>query len=179
MNEALELLGGIKSTCGTYYVLGNHDLSSYTDSPNYTPAQLRSAVSRSGITLLEDAAVRITPDVLLVGRRDAGGTRAEIGTLLNGADRDAFILVADHQPRDFAQEEAAGVDLTLSGHTHGGQIWPLGLLSQPLGFNDLCYGTMQHGSFQAIVTSGLSGWGYPIRTEHHSEYVLITVTPAA
>ena len=44
---------------------------------------------------------------------------------------------------------------------------------EPLGFADSCYGYTQIGSLQTIVTSGISAWGYPVRTEGRSEFVVI------
>lgn len=67
------------------------------------------------------------------------------------------------------------IDLSLSGHTHAGQIWPTGQLGELIGVNELNYGYRQDGDYQVIVSSGIGGWGYPIRTGGHSEYVVITL----
>ena len=66
-------------------------------------------------------------------------------------------------------------DLSLSGHTHAGQIWPTGQLGELIGVNELNYGYRQDGDYQVIVSSGIGGWGYSIRTGGHSEYVVITL----
>lgn len=64
----------------------------------------------------------------LVGRQDAseekdfGGGRAAISDLTKNLDKDKYTIVLDHQPSDYEAEAAAGVDLVLSGHTHGGQL---------------------------------------------------------
>ena len=39
------------------------------------------------------------------------------------------------------------------------------------------YGKIQRGNFNAVVTSGIAGWGYPLRTEKHSEYVVLNIVP--
>ena len=64
--------------------------------------------------------------------------------------------------------------MELSGHTHAGQLWPVGVLSELTGV--LNYGEYQEENCKVIVSSGFTGWGYPIRTEEHCEYVLINVT---
>lgn len=65
--------------------------------------------------------------------------------------------------------------MQVSGHTHGGQIFPVGILSQWLGFGEMNYGYRQLSSMQVIVSSGIAGWGYPLRTGSQSEYVMIHI----
>ncbi|MFR5087844.1 MAG: hypothetical protein ACLTDT_09920 [Clostridium sp.] len=67
----------------------------------------------------------------------------------------------------------AGVDLELSGHTHAGQIWPIGHFTEMAG--QLNYGLYQRGSCKVIVSSGEAGWGYSMRTQEHCEYVMINL----
>lgn len=82
-------------------------------------------------------------------------------------------IVLDHQPAEYRQAAEAGCDLILSGHTHAGQIWSAGLFAALFHFDELNYGEKDVENLHAIVTSGIAGWGYPIRTERHSEYVVI------
>lgn len=65
--------------------------------------------------------------------------------------------------------------MALSGHTHAGQIWPTGQLGELIGVTELNYGYRQEHNYQVIVSSGIDGCGYPIRTGGHSEYVVITL----
>ena len=68
-----------------------------------------------------------------------------------------------------------GTALILSGYTHAGQILSIGLISPLFHMNDLNYGYVKGSNLNEIVTSGIAGWGYPIRTEKHSEYVIIDI----
>ena len=179
MREAFSILGGIKSRYGVYYVYGNHDKSRYEDFAQYTNPQLVEAIEGSGITILYDQAVALRDDVILVGRADkldSNGTRKAVDDILGETDRTKAIIVADHQPSDYGSLEKAGCDLVVSGHTHGGQTFPLGFLNDLIGFSELNYGYQKQGGLNAIVTSGVAGWGYDMRTEHHSEYVVIHIT---
>ena len=75
------------------------------------------------------------------------------------------------------KNDAQGVDLDVSGHTHAGQIWPVGWLSELTGV--LNYGEYQSGDCKVIVSSGFTGWGYPLRTEGHCEYVIIHLSQSS
>ena len=89
------------------------------------------------------------------------------------------MIMLDHQPNDYAAEEASGVDLVLSGHTHGGHIFPAGLLGVWMGANDKTYGYERRGGTDFFVTSGISGWVIPFKTGCISEYVVIDIVPNA
>ena len=79
--------------------------------------------------------------------------------------------MADHQPIEAKENSGQGVDLLLSGHTHGGQIWPTGILSELMG--TLNYGAYKQDGCTVIVSSGTAGWAYSIRTGAHCEYVVV------
>lgn len=179
MQEACALLGSIRSRYGIYYVYGNHDQNHYSSDPAYTARELHDTLTANGITVLSDAAVTVNGDITLIGRADPGFSsqygRAELRTLLDGADPDTFWLVEDHQPLELAKNAAAGVDLTVSGHTHAGQIFPVGLFDRLVRFNEMNYGCEERSGMYAVVTSGICGWGYPIRTEAHSEIVWLEI----
>ena len=83
----------------------------------------------------------------------------------------------DHQPSDYKNVKKSGCDIILSGHIHAGQIWPAGLFASLFHFDELNYGKLQQDNFNAVVTSGIAGWEYPIRTEKHSEYVILNILP--
>ena len=102
------------------------------------------------------------------------GHGADLAEALAGADPDLPVLLVAHQPRQVRQAAAAGVDLQISGHTHGGQIWPFNLLvrvDQPS-----VRGLSRHGERTQLYTSGGTGfWGPPLRVFAPSEITLITL----
>ena len=81
----------------------------------------------------------------------------------------------DHQPYEF-DDKVGHVDLSISGHSHAGQVWPLGTIMELLSINDLNYGYKQIKNSHFITTSGMAGWGFPIRTEKQCEYLIIEVS---
>lgn len=176
MEEAFRILSGIQSEYGVYYVYGNHDRAHYSNSPPFTEEELQHAVEDTGITVLKDRAEALNNEFTIIGRddRSAAGRKAS-EELLQGVDEDDFLLLLDHQPVGLKENADAGYDLQLSGHTHAGQMWPVGPLTTLFRMVELNYGYRKQGNFQAIVTSGIAGWGYPLRTGKHSEYVMIKI----
>ena len=81
--------------------------------------------------------------------------------------------MVDNQPVEAEDNAEAGVDLELSGHTHAGQIWPVGHFTEMAG--QLNYGMYQRGKCKVIVSSGVAGWGYALRTQGDCEYMLINL----
>ncbi len=178
MRELFETLGKIESQFGSYYVYGNHDRQPYTDQRTFTNDMLAEAITQNGISILQDECAALGDEVLLVGREDYSSERttgrAAVEELLDGINSERFLLLLDHQPVTFEESVASGIDLQLSGHTHAGQIFPIGLFLEMTGYN---YGLYTEGKSALIVSSGFTGWGYPFRTEGHCEYVVIDLVP--
>ena len=180
MQEALQILGSIKTTYGSFYVYGNHDRQSYSDRKHFTDKELSNAMEAAGITILNDKLYTVNDEILLIGREDAGGSggqRKSLKELVSSTSDSTFRLVLDHQPIETEEYMTYPCDLQLSGHTHNGQIWPAGYISALS--NDVLYGQETVGSCQVIVSSGIAGWGFPIRTEGHSEWVMVTLRAQA
>lgn len=179
MKEAIQELGSIKSTYGTFYVYGNHDKMKYTSKPDFTKEDLQTELSINKINVLVDGTYNLNDEFEIIGRDDLShpedSERLSSEELLENVSQDKFTLLLDHQPSDLNENSKLGYDLQLSGHTHAGQIWPVGLICDLFNINDLNYGYEKIDNFQVIVSSGISGWGYPIRTGSNSEYVIIDV----
>ena len=107
------------------------------------------------------------------------GHRADLRAALTGLDPDIPVLLLAHQPRQVSHAAAAGVDLQLSGHTHGGQIWPFHLIVKAE--QGALHGLSRHGERTQLYTSRGSGfWGPPFRIFAPSEITLLTLrSPAA
>ncbi len=174
-----EALGSIKSEYGIFYNHGNHDrpYGFAGFGSEFSEAELISAMEDNGIKILCDEVFEINGEILLVGREDRSvRSRKTVASLLEGKDTDKYVIALDHQPREYTETAATATDLVLSGHTHGGQIWPIGQVQEIFNMNDEVYG---HGFIdedtQYIVSSGVAGWRYPIKTAAPAEYVVIDI----
>lgn len=89
--------------------------------------------------------------------------------------KESATVIIDHQPKELKELGKLGADMTLSGHTHNGQIFPVSQLCSIIGINEMQYGKKQFGSNTAIVSSGIGTWGMNVRTSGKSEIVIIDV----
>lgn len=177
MEQAASVLGRIESTYGVFYVYGNHDSNQYREEPEYSWGHLKKVLTKAGVRVLEDEVVKAGDQICVIGRKDAGDKdRKSLEELMSSVPEHDFRILIDHQPGDLKENNRQGIDLQVSGHTHAGQIWPTGQLMQLIGVNEINYGFKRTGNLQTVVTSGMAGWGYPIRTGGHCEYVIIDVT---
>ena len=89
----------------------------------------------------------------------------------------AFPILLAHHPHAFEPAAEAGIPLTLSGHTHGGQL----ILTKTVGFGPLMYrywsGEYAKGDSRLVVSNGVGNW-FPIRTNAPAEIVHITLRRA-
>ncbi|MBP5353615.1 MAG: metallophosphoesterase [Lachnospiraceae bacterium] len=182
MVAACRALGAMQTTYGVYFVYGNHD-KGYYNSRDYTPEELDAELRNNGVIVMEDKVAVIADCVCIIGRRDRnegerknGTKRLTMDEITKELDKSCYTIVLDHQPNDYDAEAAAGADLVLSGHTHGGQLIPLGPIGRWIGANDRTYGMEQRGGTTFIVTSGISDWEIYFKTGTKSEYVIIDIT---
>lgn len=180
VDEIFDAFGGIRTAYGVYFVWGNHDRSSAALHTQFSEEYLRNVIAENGITILEDEVLNINDDLVIVGREDKyeakkGKDRKPMEVLMQDVDRSRFVICADHQPSSFEEESRCGVDLILSGHTHGGQIWPARQVEEILALDDGIYGRYEIGNTTAIVTSGFYGWSWPVKSGVPSEYVVVDI----
>ncbi len=177
MLAACQALGTLETTYGVYYVSGNHDRGYYgPEYRGYSGEELFEELEKNHVTVLQDETVLLGGSFYLIGRRDRfEGQRATMDELVSELDPQKFSIVLDHQPYDYDAQEKAGVDLVLSGHTHGGQLFPFHRMGQWLGVDAKSYGQEQRGKTNFIVTSGISDWAIQFKTGCKSEYVVIDV----
>jgi uncharacterized protein len=183
MNDCGKALSGLKAPLGTYAVLGNHDVAN-NDGDN-----VRRGFTAHGIPVLENAARRIVKNgrpfwLLGLGDQFGGGGRWDAtrgyddlpGTMAQIGDDAPAILLA-HEP-DIFVDVSDRVALTISGHTHGGQIVipGYGALHVPSRFGSrFRYGHIVEGDRHIIVSGGLGTSGIPVRFGVPPEIVLITL----
>ncbi|MCI8542418.1 metallophosphoesterase [Acetatifactor aquisgranensis] len=184
MAAACAALGTLKTTYGVYYAFGNHDKGYYGPAyRGYSGADLIAELEKNGVTVLQDETVLLGESFCLIGRQDRsedqmGRHRATMEELTADLDPDRYSIVLDHQPHDYEAQAASGVDLVLSGHTHGGQLFPFHRMGEWLGLDDKSYGCERRGGTDFIVTSGISDWAIQFKTGCKSEYVVVDVQGA-
>jgi len=83
-------------------------------------------------------------------------------------------ILMRHEPNHLEVAEHAGVSLTLAGHTHAGQIWPLGFITRSI-YKGFDYGLKQLGHMMVYTSSGVGTWGPPLRFLTKAEIVAITL----
>lgn len=187
MIKSCKALGSLKAPYGVYYVFGNHDKGYYDNARRgYDGDDLKAELAANGVKVLEDEAVLIDDRAYIIGRQDRseemerGGSRASMSELVQGLDTDKYMIVMDHQPCDYDNQAASGVDLVVSGHTHGGQLFPLKQLGEwfHLGGNDWVYGLTERVNTKFIITSGISDWALIFKTDCKSEFAVIDIQGA-
>jgi predicted MPP superfamily phosphohydrolase len=184
MIASVRALGKIKTKFGIFFAHGNHDKGYYGDqSRGYSVTEMTDEMRRNGITVLEDEISQLPGNVVIIGRRDLSvekelksrrRTPQELRYSISG---DPYTVVIDHQPSDYRNLADAGFDLVLSGHTHGGQIFPFNNVGKFAGVLDLVYGYARQDGTDFIVTSGISDWAIKFKTGTFSEYTVINITP--
>lgn len=180
MELACQAFGTLSSTYGTYYVFGNHDVSSYRPLVSLEKRDITDNLIKNNIIILDDESIMINHSFYLIGRSDKSffknSKRKTIFQLMEPLDTNKYMILLDHQPLELKTAASLGVDLQLSGHTHNGQIWPVGLIAKIFHVNELNYGNEKIDNYNAIVTSGIGCWGSPLRLGSKSEIVFIQVT---
>lgn len=178
LREDVSPLAKVRSKDGKLFVRGNHE--AYSGIAPWT-AELR----RLGWDVLENEhrIVRKGEDSICVaGVTDAheakapGGTVPDARKALEGVPPEVAVILLAHQPRQAMEAQGLGVDLMLSGHTHGGQIWPfhhMVPLQQPL-----LAGLGVLGDVQVFVSRGAGTWGPPLRLFAPSEIPVLVLRPA-
>ena len=170
---ALEELKKLETKFGTYFIVGNHEYLHGVD-------EIIDEVSSLGIKVLENESIYIGERDMgfnLAGVYDVMGYRVDhhkpdLKKALKNIENSPTVLLA-HQPRFI--EEVTGVDLMLSGHTHGGQIYPFRLLVKIV--QPYLEGLHKHNKkLQVYVNKGTGFWGPPMRLGASSEITYITLT---
>ncbi|MDQ0599459.1 putative MPP superfamily phosphohydrolase [Streptomyces canus] len=167
LGPAAAPLARLRAKHGTFFVTGNHEYFSGAD-------QWVREVRRLGMRPLENDRTEL-PYFDLAGVNDIAGESEGRGPDFTKAlgDRDtarACVLLA-HQPIQIHDAVDHGVDLQLSGHTHGGQLWPGNLVAELA--NPTVAGLERYGDTQLYVSRGAGAWGPPTRVGAPSDITVI------
>ena len=178
LDEGIELVRALDPRLGLYLIEGNHDLIE-------NASEFERRVKASGIPFLLDesaiASVHGVPVQLLglswTRRHGANHDEAisrSVRALLQQRRPDAFPILLAHHPHAFDAAAETGMPLTLSGHTHGGQL----MLNEQLGFGPALFrywsGLYTRGESKLIVSNGVGNW-FPVRANAPAELIHLTL----
>ncbi|MCX5194864.1 metallophosphoesterase [Streptomyces sp. NBC_00249] len=167
LGPAAEPLRGLSSRLGSYFVTGNHEYFSGAQ-------QWVDHVRELGLVPLENAR-RELPYFDLAGVNDVQGESEghgpDFGAALGDRDRSRASVLLAHQPIVIDEAVRHGVDLQLSGHTHGGQLWPGKYLAELA--NPTVAGLERYGDTQLYVSRGAGAWGPPVRVGAPSDITVV------
>jgi predicted MPP superfamily phosphohydrolase len=160
LRELVAPLAGLRAKDGVFFVTGNHEYYSGADA-------WIAHLETMGIRVLRNERVDVRGAFDLAGVDDASAGRMlphhgqDVGRATAGRDPSRALVLLAHQPKAFKHAVAAGVDLQLSGHVHGGQVVPfnwLVRLDQPF-----VRGLHRVGASWIYVSQGTGYWGPPMR----------------
>jgi uncharacterized protein len=176
LREEVAPFAGLRARHGVFFVTGNHDW--------YSGAEAWVGVARElGLRPLRNERVAI-------GGAEAGfdlagvddhrgdwvhGSPSDLGRALSGRDPSRAVVLLAHDPSTFAEASRRDVDLQLSGHTHGGQIWPFRWLVRLV--IPWVEGLHQRRGCWLYVSRGTGFWGPPLRLMAPAEITEITLRP--
>lgn len=171
LKEHIEIFKNFEAKA--YFVTGNHDLI-------YGIKELKRIMNESNIICLDNEIVKLKIkdfELQLVGLSDRYsflcGIKRPIKELFSKLDPDLTTILLTHQPKDIEHVGSYRIDIQLSGHTHGGQIYPFSKIVKF--FQPYFSGLYTHNKTVLYVSNGLGYWGLNIRYKAKSEIALLTI----
>ncbi|MBB2948327.1 hypothetical protein FB565_008110 [Actinoplanes lutulentus] len=165
--SSVEPLRGLRSKLGTFFVTGNHEYISGVE-PWVTK------VRELGMRPLRNSRIEL-PGFDLAGVDDLAGeddgAGPDFAAALGDRDRSRAVVLMAHQPVNIYDAVDQGVDLQLSGHTHGGQLWPGNYIAEMA--NPTNAGLEKYGDTQLYVSRGAGAWGPPVRVGAPSDITIV------
>jgi len=167
LNHLARPLNELNPDLGIYFATGNHE--------TYISLEKSlTALSETKVKVLRDELIEVEGVQILGIDYPLPGQQSNIDQTLSQINSGKPSIVLYHEPKvDIVEKlKNVGVSLFLSGHTHGGQLWPFRFVTK-LMYKGFDYGLHQDGDFSLYTSSGVGTWGPPMRTASHSEIVVI------
>ncbi|WP_055599743.1 metallophosphoesterase [Streptomyces aureus] len=168
LGSAAEPLARLRARHGSFFVTGNHEYFSGADA-------WVDHVRELGLRPLRNERVEVAAGFDLAGVEDIAGESEgqgpDFGRALGDRDRARAAVLLAHQPIVVHDAVRHGVDLQLSGHTHGGQLWPGNYLAELA--NPTVAGLERYGDTQLYVSRGAGAWGPPVRVGAPSDITIV------
>lgn len=174
--EEVAPLGGLRARHGVFFVTGNHDYYSGADAWIDHLRGLGWRVLRNERVTIgdrDDGFDLAGVDDHRAAHHFGGDHGEDLSSALDGRDPARALVLLAHDPSTFRAAARRGVDLQVSGHTHGGQIWPFGLLVRL--FVPRVAGRLERGGSLLLVSRGTGYWGPPMRLGAPAEITEIVV----
>ncbi len=164
----------LQASCGVLAVSGNHDYYAGID-------HFRNLTRDAGIRVLNDEMITLENGLQLAGQDDAtvryltGETPAPLTRILTQRKLEEPLILLCHRPTTFDESIRQGIDFQLSGHTHGGQFFPVNFLVRLL--YKYPYGLYHRGNSFLYTSCGTGLWGPDMRFLTHNEIIEFTLVP--
>lgn len=167
-------LARLRAPLGVLAVAGNHDHGRFRGT-----APLAEWLRRAGIELLVNRGVAVREDLYVAGLDDLRNGRPDLGATLRDRPAAGATVLLSHNP-DVLPQVPTDVGLTLSGHTHGGQVVlpGVGALQTSSRYGDRFLAGWVQGPARGYVSRGLGVTGLPVRVNCPAELTILDLAPA-
>jgi predicted MPP superfamily phosphohydrolase len=168
--ELIEPFAELKPPHGMYFISGNHEYIEDT-------VKVLKEIPNVGIRVVWNEVVDMAGIQLVGVDWKETYKKEQFENVMAGIPitRTKPSILMRHEPNHLEVAESAGISLTLSGHTHAGQIWPLGYITRRI-YKGFDYGLKKLGDMSVYTSSGVGTWGPPLRFGTKAEIVAITLT---
>lgn len=170
LKETVSILSELKPMYGKFAVLGNNDYCMSTVK-EFSVA----ALSLSGFTILRNAGARLSEDTVLIGVKESNYNIPDIKTPIAIADEKDYTILLSHQPDYVETASKYNINLQISGHSHGGQIYLGPWLKHflPSGCKKYYRGTANVNKTKLVISNGVGVHTLPFRIFANPDILLI------